>query len=149
MIKNKNYSLLPLIATVLLLLLINTNANKKDINNKIEISETYLDLEEATKASKQLNKDILILFETRWCSSCRRFKLENFSNNKVEEELNNYIVCLLDIEKDLPIVKQFNVKSFPYYLIVDSNHNIKKRGSGYKSTNMFFNWLKVNQNNQR
>jgi thiol:disulfide interchange protein len=143
--KSITSSLLPLLAVVLILLISNKQKEQqKHINNQ-EISETYLDLAEAKEASKQLNKDILILFETSWCSTCKRFKRESFSNNKIEEEMNNYIVCLLDIEKDEKIAKKFNVKSFPCYLIIDSNDNIKKQGSGYKSTNMFFNWLKINQ----
>jgi thiol:disulfide interchange protein len=137
-------SLLPLLAVILILLINNKQKEQNYINNQ-EISETYLDLDEAREASKQLNKDILILFETSWCSTCKRFKKENFSNNKIEEEMNNYVVCLLDIEKDEKIAKKFNIKSLPYYLIIDSNDNVKKQGSGYKSTNMFFNWLKIKQ----
>jgi thioredoxin-related protein len=112
--KSISSSILPLIAIVLILLI---NSKQQDtqyqINKNSEISETYLDLEEAKEASKQLNKDILILFETSWCSTCKRFKRENFSNNKIEEEMNNYIVCLLDIEKDYQVAKKFNIKSFP------------------------------------
>jgi thiol:disulfide interchange protein len=138
-------SLLPLIAIVLILLINNKQKDQHQINKNSEISETYLDLDEAKEASKQLNKDILILFETSWCSACKRFKAESFSDNKIEEEMNKYVVCLLDIDKDLDIAKKFNIKSFPCYLIIDSEDHIKKRGSGYKSTNMFFNWLKINQ----
>ena len=144
--KSISSSILPLIAITLVLLLNNKQKDQTQINKNSEISETYLDLAEAKEASKQLNKDILILFETSWCSTCRRFKTESFSNNKIEEEMNHYIVCLLDIDKDLDIAKKFNIKSFPCYLIIDSEDHIKKRGSGYKSTNMFFNWLKINNN---
>lgn len=138
--------LLPLFALILILMINNKKNEQYRINeNTQKISETYLDLEEAKKASEQLNKDILILFETSWCSACRRFKTESFSNNKIKEEMGNYVICLLDIEKDSQIAKRFDIKSFPCYLIVDSNYNVKKRGSGYQSTNMFFNWLKINQ----
>jgi thioredoxin-related protein len=144
--KSISSSILPLIAVILILLINNNKKDQYQINKNSEISETYLDLAEAKEASKQLNKDILILFETSWCSTCKRFKRENFSNNKIEEEMNNYIVCLLDVEKDLQIAKKFNIKSFPCYLIIDSEDHIKKIGSGYKSTNMFFNWLKIKNN---
>lgn len=132
--------ILPLIAVVLIILIQQKQQNlykNKDINNEINISETYLNLDDAKNASKELKKDILIIFETEWCGTCRKFKESVFDT----EELNNYILCFLDIEKDEKIAEEYSVRSLPYYIVIDNVGNIKKRGSGYKSKKFFLNWL--------
>jgi hypothetical protein len=135
---------LPILAVILIIVIqqkqSNNNIvieNKNKNNQNINISETYLNLEEAKIASKELKKDILIIFETDWCGTCRKFKESVFDT----AELDNYILCFLDIDKDKDLAESYIVKSLPYYVIVDSNGIVKKRGSGYKSKSIFLNWL--------
>lgn len=133
---------LPILAVLLLIAIqqkqsnYNNKAEEKN-NQNINISETYLNLEEAKIASKELKKDILIIFETDWCGTCRKLKESVFDT----AELDNYVLCFLDIDKDKDLAESYIVKSLPYYVIVDSNGIVKKRGSGYKSKSIFLNWL--------
>lgn len=138
----------PLLAILLLIIIFQKKQNinnKIDINNKnnIFVEETYLDLNEAKNAAKELNKDILLIFETEWCSTCKTFKKESVFEN--DQSIDDYILCFLDIEKDKEIADQYMVRSLPYYLIVDSEGNVKKKGSGYKSKKTFLNWLLPNR----
>lgn len=141
----KNYlnRFLPILCVILIIAIQQkqNNYNNKIENNKkeqsINISETYLNLEEAKLASKELKKDILVIFETDWCGTCRKLKESIFDT----KELDNYIICFLDVDKDKEIAESYIVKSLPYYVIVDSNGIVKKRGSGYKSKSIFLKWL--------
>jgi|694.fasta_scaffold00614_30 thioredoxin-related protein len=139
----KNYlnKFFPIVVVILLIAIQNKQnyykiENKKE-NQNINISETYLSLEEAKVASKELKKDILIIFETEWCGTCRKFKESVFDT----KELEKYIVCFLDIDKEKELADSYIVKSLPYYVIVNSDGIVKKRGSGYKSKIIFLNWL--------
>ena len=140
-------SVFPLLAVLLLIIVFQQkqkqNLNNININNHLLIEETYLDLSEAKNAAKELNKDILLIFETEWCSTCKTFKKESVFDN--DESIDDYILCFLDIEKDKEIADKYMVKSLPYYLIVDSEGNVKKKGSGYKSKKIFLNWLFPNR----
>lgn len=136
-------SVFPLIAIFLLIAIQQNKYVKKEIiNNNITIEETYLDLNEAKCAAKELDKNILVVFETEWCTTCKVFKKESVFEN---EEIEDYVLCFLDIEKDKEIADLYMVKSLPYYLIVDSEGNVIKKGSGYKSKKTFLRWLFPNK----
>jgi thioredoxin-related protein len=141
--KNFLNNIFPLLAIILMILIqqkqLYINHNNIINENKNIISETYLNLEEAKSAASKLNKDILIIFETDWCGTCRKFKKDSVS--KIDIELDDYIVCFLDVEKDKNIIDKYEVKSLPYYIVINKNGEIKKRGSGYKSKNLFIDWL--------
>lgn len=133
---------LPIFAVILMIIIQQKQQNNyikkdKDVSKNINISETYLNLEEAKIASKELKKDILIIFETEWCGTCRKFKESIFDT----KEMENYIVCFLDIDKDKVTADKYSIKSLPYYIVVNNNGEVKKRGSGYKSKIIFLNWL--------
>lgn len=142
--KNIINSVFPLIAILLIISIQNKQIINKNIEeNNISVEETYLDLKQAKIAAKELGKDILVIFETEWCTTCKMFKKESIFDN--EENIDNYILCFLDIEKDKEVAQQYMVKSLPYYLVVDSEGNVIKKGSGYKSKTTFLKWLLPNR----
>lgn len=134
---NFTNSILALLAFFLLILI--QQKDKIKINNKqsITISETYIDLKEAKQAAEELDKNILVVFETDWCDICRKFKHDSIS----DIDFNEYVLCFLDIDRDKEFIKEYEIKSLPCYIILDKQGKVIKRGSGYKPKKTFMNWL--------
>lgn len=119
-------NILPLFAFILLIIFQQKQTNYikiQDKNYAVDIDEIYLDLSEAKIASDKLKKDILVIIETEFYEN-KKFKRNNFPKIKLED----YIVCYLDI-KNKEIIEKYNIKSVPYFMILDSCGNVKNQGN--------------------
>lgn len=97
---------------------------------------------EALKAAKQLNKNMFIYFETDWCGWCKKMKSEVLSDSEVKDKLNkNFIVCMINVDKDRQTARKFKASGVPTYLIVDKEESIIEKGSGFKTKDKFLDWL--------
>lgn len=93
--------------------------------------------------AEEQNKKILIIFTSDYCSWCKKLK-ETLSDPTVVENLNNYIICYVNM-KDLEnkdLIKKHNVKSIPDIFILDKKENIIKHHVGYQNKNQLMNWLR-------
>lgn len=109
----------------LLLLILIINNNKKENNFFIDYSLAKI---ESIKKEKLL----FICFN----SSLSSQEISDFKKLK-----QNYIVCILDLEKDKEIFKKYNIKEIPTYAVIDP---IKKQiciEEGYKEKRKLFEWL--------
>lgn len=130
---------LPIICLFIILLLYQKQ-NIKIINEQ-ESNTIYVDIEEAKKAASDSKKEILIVFEAPWSESSEVFK-KNLKDSIVKEAVKDYVICLIDYDKDRDSARKFNIKTIPSYIVVDEKGEIKKYGSGYKTKNIFLNWLR-------
>jgi hypothetical protein len=110
--------------TLLLLILI--------INNNKKYDNFFIDYSEAKLESLKQNKLLFICFN----SSLSNQEISDFKKIK-----NNYIVCILDLEKDKEVFDKYNIKEIPTYAIIDP---VKKEiciEEGHKEKKKLFEWL--------
>jgi thiol:disulfide interchange protein len=103
--------------------------------------KTTSSYEEALKASKEQNKQIFLFLTAEWCGWCKKMKSETLSDPKVKEKLDQYIVYVLDIDKEPQAAQKFKIKTVPAYMVIDSEESFTIKGSGYRSTDKFLEWL--------
>jgi len=115
----------------------------KNVLPKIEKpkKETISSYEDALKSSKEQNKQIFLFLTAEWCGWCKKMKSETLSDPKVKEKLDQYIVYVLDIDKEPQAAQKFKIKTVPAYMVIDSEESFTIKGSGYRSTDKFLEWL--------
>jgi thioredoxin-related protein len=104
------------------------------------LSENYND---ALKKSKELNKPILLIFVTNWCTYCNKMKLDTFSNEKVVKEIEEkYISVYVDADKEKDLVKKFSVTVLPSCVITNYKEEKLKVSVGFKKPEEFLKFIK-------
>jgi thioredoxin-related protein len=129
-----------------MILAINKESKDNKINNEIvdkpivedKIILTYQD---ALEASRNSNRDILLLVDSKWCGYCKKFKEEVLTEEEVKNKMKDYVVCSLDYKSNQEVIKKYKIKKLPTYILIDKDENIIKEGYGYQSRNFFINWL--------
>jgi len=97
----------------------------------------YDEYDKCKDLAKRYNKKIVLVFGADWCPYCRDLKKD--VNNIAE--LNSYIVCFIDTDKNKTLVDQYRVRGLPTSVIIDYEEKELSRKSGYKK-NSYNEWLK-------
>lgn len=106
--------------------------------NQTQLSDAYLtDLSMALKLSKETGQKVIIIFSANWCGFCKTLK----NDLKDIHELDNKIVCILDIEIEKKIARQFKIRTLPTSIILNSDGEEITRIVGYEKI-PYTKWLK-------
>ena len=82
------------------------------------------DIDGAINVSQSENKTLAIIFDQDSCVYCDILKEDVLSDEEVQKELNeNFIVLLVDINKNPDIAQKYNVYGTPTIQFLDSNGN--------------------------
>lgn len=101
------------------------------------------DADAAFNASQSENKTLAIIFDQENCMYCDMLKDDVLSAGDVQEELNeNYIVLLVDINKNPDLAAKYKAFGTPTVQFLDSNGNEVYRIEGYLPTQEFLKALK-------
>jgi thioredoxin-related protein len=95
-------------------------------------------VEEANQLSKETNRPALIIFGSDYCRFCESLKNDILSS-KLTPHTDKYIVCYIDIKKNLEIKNQYNISTIPDSRIF-INEKQKKKIIGYSKEN-YIKWL--------
>lgn len=98
---------------------------------------------DALAAAKATNKQIYLYFSASWCTWCKKFSSETLSSPRVQNELDNYIVYKVDVDKERTLASKYGVSGIPAHRVIDANEQTIKSGSGYKGEAAFILWLKT------
>jgi len=111
------------------------------INSSLIATEDFIlnSIEEAKTLSKITEKPILLIFGAEYCSYCGSLKT-NILNLDLSPEINQYIVCYIDIKICVDLKKQYNVSAIPDSRIIINNQQ-KRSLIGYNQKK-YRNWLK-------
>jgi len=111
------------------------------INSSLIATEDFIlnSIEEAKTLSKITEKPILLIFGAEYCSYCESLKT-NILNLDLSPEINQYIVCYIDIKICVDLKKQYNVSAIPDSRIIINNQQ-KRSLIGYNQKK-YRNWLK-------
>lgn len=113
-----------LLSTILSILCLNVYANPP----------IYVDsLEDAVALQKNVEHDILLIFSSDKCAYCNVLKKELSDMN-----IENKIICIIDIDKNTNLKKQYRVSIIPDTRII-SNGTEKKKIVGYKNKTHYLN----------
>jgi thiol-disulfide isomerase/thioredoxin len=87
----------------------------------------------------------LLVFTASWCGPCQQFKQDLADNPAV---LQDYVIDVIDAELARDMKKDFQVKSYPTFILVDvgpdgvlRNDRVLKRRSGYRGLGELQRWL--------
>lgn len=117
--------------TILLLLLL--------INRNIENNNTFfIDIKEAKQTSLLEDKPLLIIFDQSISD-----EVKQISNIK------DYVICLLEYEKNRSIFEEYQIKKIPSYVVVDNRTNVIYKEEGRKNKKFLLEWLKSTNNKIR
>lgn len=94
-------------------------------------------LAEAQILSKETRKPILLIFGAESCDYCSLLK--NDLNSVLKKDVDNFIVCYLDLKSNPELKKEYNVSLIPDSRII-SNGKINSAIKGYKSKD-YRKWL--------
>jgi thioredoxin-related protein len=111
------------------------------INSSLIAKEDFIlnSIEEAKTLSKITEKPILLIFGAGYCSYCGSLKT-NILNLDLSPEIDEYIVCYIDIEIYVDLKKQHSVSVIPDSRIIINNQQ-KRSLIGYNQKK-YRNWLK-------
>lgn len=89
-------------------------------------------------AIENKNKTVLVIFGSDWCGNCIKLK----------EELNHFdlddcIICIVDVEKRKDLSKEYGVKAYPTSVIIKNKKEISRK-IGYKKLD-FERWMNKNK----
>jgi thiol:disulfide interchange protein DsbD len=109
----------------------------------------FFDLNEALEHAKEVNKPILLDFTGIFCSNCKKMKASAFKDPRVVELINNefvFVALYTDVKTVGKInaayqLQKFNVRSQPYFAIIDSNENIWAKDLGYAGADELLRFL--------
>ena len=128
----------------------------------------YFDLEEAKECAKNLQKPILLDFTGIFCSNCKKMKAGAFKDPRVIDLINSEFIMValyVDVKTvELPIEEQttnskgkimktigewnanyqsqkFEVRSQPYFAIIDADENIMAKDLGYANADELLKFL--------
>ena len=99
--------------------------------------------ESAKRVSNDLDMDVLLVFSADWCKYCKMLK-RDLSASISKDELQNLIICTIDVDKNTNLKRSYSVSSIPDSVFLSKN-KIKSRRKGYNDLGGYLRWLKSNR----
>ena len=101
------------------------------------------DIDSAFNVAQSQNKTVVIIFDQENCVYCDMLKKNVLSNNDVQKELNeNFVVVLVDINKNPDIAAEYNVFGTPIIQFIDSDGKLIYKIEGYVDSDEFLQSIK-------
>lgn len=110
--------------------------------SNVVVAQTFVldSLPEANRLSKATNRPVLLIFGTDSCNFCDLLKKSLESDLK--KDVDNYIVCYLDIKKHPDLKQQYNISLIPDSRIIKDSHTLSTN-KGFKIMT-YKTWLQNN-----
>jgi thiol-disulfide isomerase/thioredoxin len=79
-------------------------------------------------------KHQVVVFMTGWCPHCKTMRESSWIDQRVLESLKSYhgekpAYVLCDKAQNRPLVEEFDIEKYPTVVIMDEDHNIRRRGN--------------------
>lgn len=112
------------------------------IINSVSIANDAIyigDYNKAISLAKDINHKVLLVFDAEWCVNCALLKKDLADN----VNLKDIIVCILNIDNNKDLAKNFHIRKIPASILIDNKIIISKY-IGYDNINNYSDWLKSN-----
>lgn len=101
------------------------------------------DIDAAFNASQSESKPVVIIFDQESCVYCDMLKEQVLSNADVQKELNgNYVVLMVDVNKNPDFAAKYDVVGTPIIKFVDSTGKLIDGIDGFVGSDEFIKELK-------
>jgi len=90
------------------------------------------------EAIENKKSSVLVVFGSDWCGNCIKLKDEIDQIN-----LEDYVVCIVDVEKRKDLGKEYKVRSYPTSIIMKNKKEVSRK-IGYKKSD-FERWIDQNR----
>jgi len=101
------------------------------------------DYTHALNQAREMNKPLLIDFETTWCGPCKQMDQWVYNADGVVEKALNLLAVKIDGDENRDLVKQYQVNAYPTIIMVGSDGREIKRAVGYQSVNQMIKFLSL------
>ena len=88
------------------------------------------------------DKKTLLFFTATWCGSCKVAANDMNSNEKLQDVLKNYDVVTLDYDVDTDVVRGYNIKLVPSFVIMHKGKEVGRKVGYSGKPNELYNFLK-------
>lgn len=81
----------------------------------------------ALENAKKKGKPVFVMLYADWCPHCNLMKTEVLSDSNIKDFLNKNFICTyknIEKEEGIALKNQFNTKSLPTFLFLDSNETL-------------------------
>lgn len=116
-----------------------SHANTSE-DGKITIQELnfFSEVPGAMEQARIEGKPVFVYARSEYCSACKKFEAETFTNQTVIKTLNeNFILLSIDVDKQKTDVRNFRLRVTPTAIFLDKNGIEIKRILGYRDTGTF------------
>lgn len=100
----------------------------------------HVSYEDSLVLAKDQNKKVFVFFTGEFCSWCQKQK-DVLMEPKVLDSLKDHVICFVDLLERKDLAKKYSVKTVPSYFIIDSDENLIKKHTGYKSSEDLISWI--------
>ncbi len=109
-------------------------------DGKITIQELnfFTEVPKVMEQARVEGKPVFVYARSEYCSACKKFEAETFTNQTVIKTLNeNFILLSIDVDKQKTDVRNFRLHVTPTAIFLDKNGIEIKRILGYRNTAEF------------
>ena len=108
---------------------------------KIESPRPINSYADAIKEAKNSKRLVFLYFHANWCGNCKEMERTTLSSPEVKAALKDYIVIMIDSDRETEVVKKYRVGVLPTYLVVNGDEKVMNKGYGKKNVKSFVRWL--------
>lgn len=92
----------------------------------------WLEYDTALQQAKETHKLIFIYAYADWCRYCQKTSNTTFKDPRLIRILNgSYLPVSINVDKQMPLAKQFKIHALPTIIITDTSNEELKRFNGY------------------
>jgi len=113
----------------------------QEIPQRIPKPATY---NEALDIAQQYDKELFFIFTASWCGPCKKMKAEVWPDERVQGLLKEYVVYVVDVDRERAVADRMRVKTIPAYGIFEVlSGKVKplRIASGGRNVEEFVTWL--------
>ncbi len=97
----------------------------------MQVGKWFTDFEEARKVAKATGKLMLVDFYAVWCVPCKQMKAEAFQDGNFKKMAKDFVLVMIDAEKQVPLAQRYGVDSYPTVKFIDKDGKVVHEFVGY------------------
>lgn len=98
----------------------------------------FTEVPRAMEQARLEGKPVFVYARSEYCSACKKFEAETFTDQKVIKTMNeNFIMLSIDVDKQKTETRNFRLRVTPTAVFLDKNGIEIKRMLGYRETGAF------------
>ena len=108
--------------------------------NKINVQGLafFTEVEPGLLDARSQGKPVFVYARSKYCSACKQFEAETFTNSSVIDKLNkDFILISIDVDEQKTETRNFRLRATPTEIFLDPKGTEIKRLLGYRTNQTF------------